>query len=102
MSTITRLVAFGFGVAALAAAAGAVTPGPTVVVQYGEYDQRVVPAGDLALDSAAGQRALFQRVGFAIESMCGGANLANPHYSLTCSNEAHASVEPQLARMLGR
>lgn len=90
-----------------ATAPAAVQPQPgEVVVQTvrptGGESWLVVRYSDLAMATPSGQRSLLQRVGFAIETLCGGTNLSDPTYSLKCSNEAHDSVQPQLARLIVR
>lgn len=107
MRTLFKIssIAITMSLLSVASLAGAASPGrPSEVVvkapaAVGE-NQRPVPVWDLALNSPKGQKALVQRLRFAIASLCvdlGGS--FDPTYSLKCSNAAWQSVRPQLAEI---
>lgn len=104
-----RFLALGAAVIATLAPAGAALAQPVgneLVVQghaFGLQDnQVVVPYRDLSVGDAAGRRALLQRVGFAIDSLCydGAMSVTDPVNALKCSNRAWDSVRPQIDQIV--
>jgi UrcA family protein len=90
-----------------APAAALAQPAETLVVKGARAipDQQVlVSYGDLRLASLSGQRALHDRVDWAIAALCDSSHfsISDPQGSLKCSNEAWNEVRPQLAKLTPR
>lgn len=91
-------------IAALLAGAPALaqpSQSPVTVLGHPEALTRVVPFGDLALGTSAGQRSLVHRVSSAVREVCPDSAYAYTIYkfdynSQDCSNFAWAGARPQI------
>ena len=107
MRSLISLSAIALSLASTNAMAASVPTTGDLIVQAPKVlteDQRLVKVSDLKLDNASGRAALMNRVNFAVASLCDSSrfSVTDPTGSLTCSKEAWASVEPQLAQVLPR
>jgi len=87
-------------------AIAATSPNDVLVVQAVQRsalgdDAIVVSYRDLAIGTAAGQRALLRRVSFAIDAAClpSGLSSNDPLFSMKCTNSAWESARPQISQL---
>lgn len=99
------LIATSLAGAATAPAQAQSNQSPVTVLGHPEALTRIVPFGDLALATTAGQRLLVHRVSNAVREVCPDSAYAYTIYNFTyddldCANFAWAGARPQIRQAI--